>query len=57
MKRLIMVMLALTLFVPAFAATEEKAAGPKEFLVYLVKKSKDNHFIPSGWMGDYGDIK
>jgi hypothetical protein len=27
------------------------------FYIYADKGSKDNHFIPSGWMGDYGDIK
>ena len=26
-------------------------------MVYLDKNAKDNHYIPSGWMGDYGDIK
>jgi len=29
----------------------------KAFSVYTDKKSPDNHYIPSGWMGDYGDIK
>jgi hypothetical protein len=57
MKKLLAVMLAFSLFVPAMAATEEKATGPKEFVVYLDKSARDNHFIPSGWMGDYGDIK
>jgi hypothetical protein len=27
------------------------------FYVYADKGAKVNHFIPSGWMGDYGDIK
>jgi hypothetical protein len=27
------------------------------FAVYLENNSKQNHFAPSGWMGDYGDIK
>ena len=27
------------------------------FDVYADKGAKGNHFIPSGWMGDYGDIK
>ena len=27
------------------------------FYVYADASSLDNHFIPSGWMGDYGDIK
>jgi hypothetical protein len=27
------------------------------FYVYQDKNSKENHYIPSGWMGDYGDLK
>jgi hypothetical protein len=27
------------------------------FAVYVDNNSKMNHFAPSGWMGDYGDIK
>ncbi|MDD5465801.1 MAG: hypothetical protein PHP73_05630 [Candidatus Omnitrophica bacterium] len=57
MRKLSAVLLALSLLVPAMAASEEKAAGPKEFVVYLDKNAKENHYIPSGWMGDYGDIK
>jgi hypothetical protein len=29
----------------------------KEFVVYIDKANKNNHYIPSGWMGDYSDIK
>ena len=29
----------------------------KIFKVYTDAKAPDNHYIPSGWMGDYGDIK
>jgi len=57
MKKLLGVLLALALLVPVAAVAEDKAAGPKEFVVYLDKNAKDNHYIPSGWMGDYGDIK
>lgn len=33
-------------------------AAPKEnFYVYTDAGSRLNHFIPSGWMGDYGDLK
>lgn len=28
----------------------------KEFTVYLDKGSKENHYAPSGWIGDYNDI-
>jgi len=40
-------------------ATTTAAAGnkAKEFVVYIDKTSPENHYIPSGWMGDYGDIK
>ncbi len=27
------------------------------FWVYKDRISRENHFIPSGWMGDYGDLK
>ena len=57
MKKLLVVFLALALLAPAIALAEEKAAGPKEFAVYLDKNAKENHYIPSGWMGDTGDIK
>ena len=29
----------------------------KIFNVYTDAKASDNHFVPSGWMGDYGDLK
>ena len=29
----------------------------KTFPIYTDGNSPDNHYIPSGWMGDYGDIK
>ena len=33
------------------------AGSFKMFPVYTDAKSPDNHYIPSGWMGDFGDIK
>jgi len=40
------------------AAVEKKAVSKfAPFAVYVENASKDNHFAPSGWMGDYGDIK
>ena len=48
----------------AQAAATTTASAPaattpegKIFGVYADKRSPDNHYIPSGWMGDYGDIK
>lgn len=29
----------------------------KEFYVFKNRGDRSNHFIPSGWMGDYGDLK
>ncbi|OGW81537.1 MAG: hypothetical protein A3C47_01925 [Omnitrophica bacterium RIFCSPHIGHO2_02_FULL_51_18] len=29
----------------------------KTFKVYTDGNAPDNHYIPSGWMGDYGDLK
>lgn len=37
----------------AYAATPK----PEYFYVYSDKGSPLNHFIPSGWMGDYGDLR
>jgi len=42
----------------ASAADASPGTGPfKTFKVYTDGKAPDNHYIPSGWMGDYGDIK
>jgi hypothetical protein len=38
---------------PAPTASQEF----KVFNVYTDKMSPDNHYIPSGWMGDFSDIK
>jgi len=56
MKKFLMILAALTIAAPVFAA-ETAAEGPKEFGVYSDKGARENHFIPSGWIGDYGDVK
>jgi hypothetical protein len=45
---------ALTQFLPQPTPAAPKTF--KTFAVYTDKNSSDNHFIPSGWMGDYQDI-
>jgi len=40
-----------------FAFAASAAASGSVFHVYTDKGARDNHYIPSGWMGDYGDIK
>jgi len=64
MKKLLVVLAALLLAMPVCALAEDYAASGsaaktqlKEFVVYTDKNARDNHYIPSGWMGDYGDIK
>ena len=50
-------LIAVCFLTPAFAQEQVAEGGLKEFVVYTDKNSRDNHYIPSGWMGDYGDIK
>ena len=58
MKRLLAVFAALVLTVSVYAMAQEASTEkPKEFVVYADKAARENHYIPSGWMGDTGDIK
>ena len=68
MKKFLVVLTALILAMPVCLLAQEEAAKPlsqaeapaasqKTFSVYTDKRSPDNHYIPSGWMGDYGDVK
>jgi len=60
MKKLLgLIVLAAGLIVCQNVCAEEQkteAAGAKSFSVYTDTKSPDNRYIPSGWMGDYGDL-
>ena len=49
--------MALALAVPSGAAKPSASAAKGTFYVYADKGAPVNHFAPSGWMGDYGDIK
>jgi len=55
MKRAMM--LSVLCAVAAGAATTKSAVPASTFYVYSEKGAMTNHFIPSGWMGDYGDLK
>ena len=58
MKRLLAVVTALILAMPIYVSAQEAVTEkPKEFVVYTDKAARENHYIPSGWMGDTGDIK
>jgi len=57
MKKWIAVLaVLLTVSASAYAAEEKAKEEAKCFPVYTDAKSPDNHFIPSGWMGDFGDL-
>jgi hypothetical protein len=58
MKKLAVVLAVLMLSLPIAALAQEEAANKaKEFVVYSDKNARENHYIPSGFMGDYGDVK
>ena len=59
MKKLVSLLLSLVVVsgvsfaAPKFKAKDNKSVSSfKEFKVYTEDASKENHFIPSGWMGD-----
>ncbi len=54
MKRTMSMLLILCLAV--FCTNALAAKAPKMFKVYTDANSPDNHYIPSGWMGDYADL-
>ncbi len=54
-NRYFMLILAGLMMLASFSYAEESTF--KRFPLYGDAKSPDNHYIPSGWMGDYGDIK
>ncbi|MCK9615124.1 MAG: hypothetical protein M0R48_06440 [Candidatus Omnitrophica bacterium] len=52
MRKILFLCLISLLALGTFAQAENK-----KFDVYTDKGASGNHFIPSGWMGDYGDLK
>ncbi|MCL2145444.1 MAG: hypothetical protein FWH43_08155 [Endomicrobia bacterium] len=63
MKKLLSLAAAVLLMSSATAAfaqrtkTVSQASTFRPFAVYVENNSKENHYAPSGWMGDYGDLK
>lgn len=41
----------------AAVTVDTKKAAEKRFDIYSDKSSPNNHYAPSGWMGDYGDLR
>ncbi|MEI8350265.1 MAG: hypothetical protein WCI77_08940 [Candidatus Omnitrophota bacterium] len=56
MRKILLVILGCMLVISGVLAAEEKKEE-KRFDVYSDKGATGNHFIPSGWMGDFGDLK
>lgn len=54
MKKFLAVVVALTVLV---GVANVVYAEFKRFNVFTDANARDNHYIPSGWMGDYGDMK
>jgi len=48
--------LVLTFICLLFSSLTAYSQGEK-FYIYADKNAATNHFIPSGWMGDYGDLR
>jgi hypothetical protein len=60
MRKLIRLFLVSLLTLSFTLYAQEKGEGKaseKRFDVYTEKGAAGNHFIPSGWMGDFGDLK
>ena len=60
-KKMALVIVVFLVVGGLFAWFQKKANAEqmafKPFAVYLDSNGDGNHFAPSGWMGDYGDIK
>ncbi|RLB79191.1 MAG: hypothetical protein DRH17_14145 [Deltaproteobacteria bacterium] len=57
-KKILILSVVCLLFAVPLAFTQEAAIEEYEsFAIYIDKGSRENHYIPSGWMGDYGDVK
>ena len=53
----VLVMSSATAVFAQRAKTATPASTFRPFAVFVENNSKENHFAPSGWMGDYGDLK
>ncbi|MCF7869841.1 MAG: hypothetical protein K9L69_03820 [Candidatus Omnitrophica bacterium] len=57
MKRIgLLSVLCALLILTVSAGAQEVACEEGDFYIYADKNSPKNHFIPSGWMGDTGDL-
>ncbi|MBI2095686.1 MAG: hypothetical protein HYT89_05920 [Candidatus Omnitrophica bacterium] len=47
----------MSIFLAGSPVVFAEEGGFKPFAIYLDGASSENHYVPSGWMGDYGDLK
>ncbi|MFH1398090.1 MAG: hypothetical protein ABIH27_06040 [Candidatus Omnitrophota bacterium] len=57
MKKIILALIVVFACLGVSLAQNRATAETKEFTVYKDKNAKENHYAPSGWMGDYNDVK
>ncbi|MBU0503777.1 MAG: hypothetical protein ABH882_01200 [Candidatus Omnitrophota bacterium] len=57
MKKIILAVIVAFVFMGISLAQDKAFTETKEFTVYKDKNARENHYAPSGWMGDYGDVK
>jgi len=55
-KRFIGLVVFVVLIFTSIAIKAQEVNYFEPFNVYADKSARDNHFIPSGWMGDYSDV-
>ncbi len=55
-NRIMVFLFIISLWASASGWAAGSAGAFKNFPVYSDAKSPDNHYVPSGWMGDYADL-
>lgn len=57
MRKGVMLILACFAFLVLGGAKAAQCGEKDDFYIYSDKNTPSNHFIPSGWMGDYNDLR
>lgn len=57
MRRVVNAAFVVLLLVASQMVGASKSEEAKEFVIYTEAGSRLNHYIPSGWMGDFGDLR
>ena len=59
MRKMLLAMFLISGAIAGYSAKVEGIRIPKgdSFVIYTDKSAPGNHYVPSGYMGDYGDIR